>query len=380
MPIVGTDAVSLYSSLSNKMKMNIKSISVNELTSFLCISLNDLLNAKKKLEAVGLMSTYSNIKAEKYDFSVVLFSPKSPKKFFNDIVLKGLLEQRIGHDSVKALKEFFKMHLFDKSTYQDVSANLTDVFSVDFDSSEFTYDSEKNEILFDFISKNSTLKFDFTYFFTNFTKRYDVDENLFTKEDKNSISSLANLYGYNEDLMMELVVDCFNTAERKLDVKKLSKICYHNQISTTVNKKTRKVSTISDSKSPLSKKIKYMEECTPYQYLKLKQNNSSPVQSDMNILSYLASQLNLNNGVINALVDYVLEKYNNTLSRKLLEKIGASLVREGVETAFDAMNYLNNFNKPKEVINEGSAAKIEEKEEKIPTNDDSIWDVLKEIE
>ena len=52
----------------------------------------------------------------------------------------------------------------------------------------------------------------------------------------------------------------------------------------------------------------------------------------MNILSGLATRLGLTNGVINALVDYVLETNNNILSKNLIEKIGATLVRENIET------------------------------------------------
>ena len=100
MPIIGSDGVSLYSIFSNRIKRGKKSINFNELTNYLAISLNDVVHAKKKLEAVGLISTYSNTKTENRELSVVLYSPKSPKKFFADIVLKGLLQQRVGQDVV----------------------------------------------------------------------------------------------------------------------------------------------------------------------------------------------------------------------------------------------------------------------------------------
>ena len=379
MPIVGSDGVSLYTSFSNKIKMGKKSMTFDDLTTFLCISFNDIVNAKKKLEAVGLISTYSNTKSENPELSVVLYSPKSPKKFFADIVLKGLLQQRIGQDRLNELKEYFKIDSLDKNNLVDDSANFIDVFSVDFDSDDFKYDPERNEILFDFKSKNSTLKFDFSYFFKSFAARYDVEEDLFSKEDKITISSLANLYGYNEDFMIEMVVDCFNTSERKLDCKKLQKICFNSQVvDKTIAKRGRKSS--NSGTGAMAQKIKCMEEFTPYRYLKLKQNNVDPVQSDMNILTTLATRLGLTNGVINALVDYVLETNNNVLSRNLIEKIGATLVRENVETALDALNYLASFNKKKEEKNEGSAAILETKPENNAEITEDIWEKMKEFD
>jgi replication initiation and membrane attachment protein len=163
MPIVGSDGVSLYTLFSNRIKMGKKSVNFDELTAYLCISLNDVLNAKKKLEAVGLISTYSNSSSDVRELSVILYSPKSPKKFFLDIVLKGLLQTRIGEEKVREIKEYFKMDSLDKNSLTEDSANFIDVFSVDFDNNNFKYDSEKNEILFDFKSKDSTLKFDFAF-------------------------------------------------------------------------------------------------------------------------------------------------------------------------------------------------------------------------
>lgn len=380
MPIVGSDGVSLYTLFSNRIKMGKKSVNFDELTAYLCISLNDVLNAKKKLEAVGLISTYSNSSSDVRELSVILYSPKSPKKFFLDIVLKGLLQTRIGEEKVREIKEYFKMDSLDKNSLTEDSANFIDVFSVDFDNNNFKYDSEKNEILFDFKSKDSTLKFDFAYFFKIFAQKYDVDETFFTKEDKTTISSLANLYGYNEDFMIEIVVDCINSVEKKLDAKKLQKVCYNSQIIEKVAvKKTRKTPNTSGSKSPIALKIQFMEKYTPYQYLKLRQNNVAPVKTDMFILSFLATNLGLSNGVINALVDYVLETNNNILSRNLIEKIGATLVRENIETALDAMNYLSNFNKKGEEKKLGSAEILTETKQEEAPNDD-VWDALKEFE
>lgn len=379
MPIIGSDGASLYVTLANKAKQGKKEISCNYLTSTMCISLNDLVNAKKKLEAVGLIQTFVKSESVNRDLIIVLSSPKSPQKFFGDIVLKGLLKQRIGTKNAAELKDFFKMETFDHQSYEEETANLVDVFSINFDSHDFSYDPNTHEVLVDFRTSNSVLKFDFAYFIKNFAKRFNCDENIFSKEEKQAISSLANLYGYNEDFMIEVVCDCYDTIDHVLDLKKLKRACYNSQVvNKVVAKKTKKSVEIS-SDTKMAKKVKYMEEYTPFNYLKLKQGNTNPVQADMNILSYLATNLGLANGVINALVDYVLETNENRLSKNLIEKIGASIVRERLETAFDTMNYLYNSNKKPEKT-EVKPLETEMIAEQKSDDTDDIWQKLKEID
>ena len=54
----------------------------------------------------------------------------------------------------------------------------------------------------------------------------------------------------------------------------------------------------------------------------------------------LSKDYNLPNPVINVLIDFVLQMNNNVLSKYSVEKIAASLSREKIETAIDAMEYL----------------------------------------
>ena len=59
----------------------------------------------------------------------------------------------------------------------------------------------------------------------------------------------------------------------------------------------------------------------------------------------LATNYKFSNGVINVLIRYTLDMKDNTLPRKYIEKVAASLVREGVTTVVEALNYLNKVNK-----------------------------------
>ena len=91
--------------------------------------------------------------------------------------------------------------------------------------------------------------------------------------------------------------------------------------------------------------IQLMETCPPAKYLSLLQNNTAPSSADLTLVSTLATSYNLSNGVINALINYVLQVKDNTLPKNYVEKIAASLVREGVTTVIETLNYLNKTNK-----------------------------------
>ena len=133
--------------------------------------------------------------------------------------------------------------------------------------------------------------------------------------------------------------------------------------------------------SVLAGKINIMETRNPKEFLALLQNGSQPASSDLKIVNDLSKNFHLTNGVINAVVDYVLSTNNNILSRALCEKVAASLARESITTTVDAMNYLvkvrkgrgTKIEKPAKISE--NAAKVHENAEK--SEDKEIdWDQL----
>ena len=108
----------------------------------------------------------------------------------------------------------------------------------------------------------------------------------------------------------------------------------------------------------LTRKIKMMEEVPPAQYLRMLQNNTMPASSDLSILNTLSQGYNFSNGVINAIIDYVLYKNDNVLSRNYCEKVASTLARNNITTTIEAMDNLNK-------ISLNSKAKVKKAEEKV---------------
>ena len=102
------------------------------------------------------------------------------------------------------------------------------------------------------------------------------------------------------------------------------------------------------------------------------------------LINDLSKNYHLPNPVINAVVDYVLTKADNVLSRAYAEKVAASLVRENARTAVDAMNYLRKIDKKtrgkkvtKKMVLPAESIKPnkENPTDKSKTSDDADWEL-----
>ena len=97
-PILGHDAVSLYFSLYSEFKKqeSVMFSTHESLSELMNLPLNRIQEARRTLEGIGLLRTYYLKKDDQVNYKYVLFAPKSPSDFFNDVLLKGLLVRNIG--------------------------------------------------------------------------------------------------------------------------------------------------------------------------------------------------------------------------------------------------------------------------------------------
>ena len=141
---------------------------------------------------------------------------------------------------------------------------------------------------------------------------------------------------------------------------------------------------LNNGNTDLAKKINLMESKSPKDYLTIIQNGTKPADADIRLINDLSKNYHLPNPVINAVVDYVLTKADNVLSRAYAEKVAASLVRENARTAVDAMNYLRKIDKKtrgkkttkKMVLPvESIKANKEKTTDKTKGSDDADWEL-----
>lgn len=365
-PIVGSHAISLYLTLYADYKKKSDIASLEDLLLEMGIDITILTEAKNKLEGIGLIRTYYKKDKGQSFLKFVLYAPKTPKEFFDDILFKGLLISRIGEKKVQQYLRRYKTKKLDLDGYNEISASFNDVFKSSLD--EDVYSSTLNIVggygrkVID-VSKG----FDNAKFLSSL-ENFNILPKAIKKSDMKKISELALLYGVNEDIMGDYVSQAYRPDEKeKIDYDMVKELCVKDK-SYQVLRKNGSNNIAYSSSSKMGKKVEMMQTYSALDYLKIKQNNGAVSPSDVKLITELNESYGLNSSVINVLIDYCLERNNNQLSRTYVTKIAASINREGISSTLDAMNYLKQNSRRKK-IDVNISSQIEESEENVTKED-----------
>ncbi|MBO5577519.1 MAG: DnaD domain protein [Bacilli bacterium] len=345
-PIIGYTALAVYFTFwSESENQKIVSLSSHEeILLRMKISTGEFIEARKQLEAVGLVKT----KLEKANnisiYHYVLYAPKTPSKFFNDALLYGLLIQNLGESLANKIKRVYETNV-KQSEGEDISATFNDVFHPDFNDAAFIKAAMGDENTLG--RKKSKIDTEFSYerFFEVLKEISQISEKGLTKKELKEIERLSTLYGVSVELAAEKVANTYDPSKEKgnrVDFKQFNEDLKNEVnygVRTHASRKTKKNTTVGED--GLAAKIKYFEIANPKDVLTALQNGTKPARADLNIIYSLAEDYKLNNAVINVIIDFVLQMNNNVLSKYSVEKIASSISREGIETAIDAMEYLN---------------------------------------
>lgn len=343
-PIIGYRALAIYFTLWGEAKnQKITHIcSHNQIFNRLQMAPGDFIDARKHLEAVGLLRTVLEKNPGTRIYHYELFAPKTPYSFFDDTLLFGMLIKALGDSDANRLKTIYQFTK-DEESGDDISASFVDVFQPNFDDPAFMKAMKGSSAIG---RRHGKINSEFSYdsFFNSLSEISQITQEAFTKKDMKEIERLATLNGIGESeaaVAVSSVYDPYAGKGKHIDFAKLTKIFQeHSDYSYLLGKKINKTHNPNSGSTELAGKINIMETRSPKEFLALLQNGSQPAISDLKIVDELSRKFHLPNPVINAVVDYVLSTNDNILSRALCEKIGASLAREGVTTTIDAMNYL----------------------------------------
>ena len=396
-PIIGAVASSLYFYLlaETENQKIIGSSTHEQLLLHMQLSTSEFLKARKVLEAVGLLKTFLQGEGDEiklYEYQV--FAPKSPKKFFDDTLLYGTLIQYLGKGNAQRLRSIYKISTQEPEG-NEVSATFGEIFHPNFNDPSFSEALKYEKTIG---RKTAKIDYEFNYdsFFDALSGISLIKKDAIAKQEMLEIERLCSLYGVDTINAASLVANVYKATNEKgerVDMNELSKLLQNEVNYRFLSKpKTNAYKSNISSDTDLALKINLMERSAPKSYLQVLQNGTRPSSPDLKLLEEISLKFKLTNGVINALVDYVLNTNNNILSKGLMEKIAGSLVREGIETALDAMNYLKSINEKGKYKKKSTVKIVKEsepvKEEPIvitPNNndedDDFDWDKLvKEID
>ena len=387
-PIIGYKAVSLYFTLLSEydnQKIN-PVVSHEILFNRTMMNASEFVDARKNLEAIGLLKTFvsdlNGLKLYQYE----LYAPKTPKLFFDNTLLYGMLIQSIGETEASKLKTLYTIK--NRPEGKEITASFIEVFSPDFDNPAFMKAMENGGS--DIITRQSAkLNSGFSYelFFKTLSEISQIKAEAFSKKDMKEIERLATLYGVSEESAANTVRNNYNPLADKnhrLDFEQITKI-FAEEINyrSLANHGKNKLNGEMTGNTDLARKINLMEQANPKRYLSILQNGSQPSISDLMVVNTISSKFRLPNSVINAIVDYVLAVNDNVLSKPFAEKIAGSVAREGITTAIDAMNYLKKVSSKRkkttyDQVQEESPAEEETKEE--PKRVLNKEDLLRQLE
>lgn len=341
-PLIGSKATMLYLTLykQSKDRDDEELLIIEDLLSFMNISTGELLLARQALEGVGLIETYLKEENNLRYFLIKMFSPKTPKDFFDDILFNGLLISYVGEKNAKRLA--FKYAIYPRSTegYVNVSASFRDIFNPNYDSKAFrtnlgikTMGHDEGKVRYDFNKE---------IFYQCLNANTQIDIDAINKDDILEIERLASLLNINEEEMVNIVNEIYNPfIQEHINYEKLfdasiKSLSYPTRKRAIVRKKAEVYSS-----SQIADKIRLFDAKTPLEMLSLLKDNTQPAEADIKILNFISRKYGLPNNVINPILDYCLSKNNGILSRNYIDKIASNVASEKIDNAVDAMNYLN---------------------------------------
>ena len=342
-PIIGPLPVMLYFSLwsdLDKMELMSTEYTHHHLITNMQISINEIEEARLKLEAIGLLKTF--IKEENINnYIYELFSPIKASDFFNHPILNVVLYNNTGKKEYEKIKNFFKTPRINTTGYLDITSSFTSVFnSVPLTSYDIlNEDIRKRNIL----KLNIDTNFDFDFLFDSLPKSIDK-EKVFTKDIKELILQLSYLYELDAAKMQDIIPICI-TERGTINKEELRKTCRnyyqfdnHGLLPSVVyNAQPEYLKEPTGDTSKRAKMIYTFESISPYDLLKSKNGGAEPTSRDLKLAEDLIINYKLKPGVVNVLIDYILKTQNNKLTRGFAETIAGQWQRQKIETVDDAM-------------------------------------------
>jgi len=344
-PLLGQDAYTLYLtlwSLIERSRLKSPVYFHDFLYDLIKLTPKDFEEARKKLEALGLVVVYKKNDEYLYEIKV----PLTAEEFIKDGSLGVYLYKIVGESHFEKLINLFKISEIEKDGFENITNNFCDVF----EAVEEMINVEDQ--LLNKSKSKLTLEtdFDFELFFDGLSKNY-VDKRKITQKVKDAIKRVAYIYSFDEIDMQKVFMDAI-TKDRTVDLDVLSKSAnkWYN-FERESNKETRKLKHNQEDTTPKKSTmnetdyLNYFKTISP---IKLLENESGQkaASSEIKVIEQLYEKTSLKEEVINVLIAYVLGIKENVFpSFNYFEKIASEWSRNDLTTAEAALEYIKNRNK-----------------------------------
>lgn len=374
-PLIGSGALSLYMTLWNeleKQKMWGEEMTHYSLMVNMGIPLKDIYQNRRKLEAIGLMSTLvSDDEPRKFIYEIL--PPLSPERFFDDTILAVFLFRQVGSTKYIELRQEFLSQELDTSKFKAITCSFHDVFESippnDLIQSEELLQNEEGIFLTDKVERNIHIDnntFEFDLFMDGISEGI-ISKSAITDDVKEAIIRLAFLYNLDHLEMKNIIMTAISPDD-SIDIETLRKTARDryqfmngNQLPILIERtQPEKYQEMTDV-NPTSEKeklIKQLEVMSPKEWLTALSKGIEPSKSDMKMIEEIMFQYKLPAGVVNVLIDYALKQNNNRLNRNYVDKVAYEWSKQDLKTVRQTMDFVNGeIKRIKEAVNNSEQKK-----------------------
>ena len=340
-PIIGVLADNLYLTLTNDLSSDLiesEYFPHQHLIGLMGVNLDEIVKARKKLEAIGLLKTFFR-EDDINNYLYILYAPLSANEFLNHPILNVVLYNNLGKAEYDNLVEKYRTKKIITKDFLDITTSFDKVFT-----SVNGYAFTNDDIIDEKTRKiEIDSNIDINLIISSIPSRM-VNAKCFNKETIDLIVNLAYIYKIDNLNMQGLVRNSLN--ERGMvDKEELKNACRNfyqfennGKLPTVIyNKQPEYLKEPMGNNSNIAKMIYTFENVSPYEFLKNSYNNAEPTARDKKIIEDLMLEQKLSPGVVNVLIDYVLKVNNKKLSKEFVESIAGHWKRLNIETVKEAM-------------------------------------------
>ncbi|KRO16660.1 replication initiation and membrane attachment family protein [Lacticaseibacillus saniviri] len=353
-PLIGPVAFALYLTLWQEVTPR-PSLSDRKkhvrLLDLLHVSIDELFTARVKLEAVGLLKTYTQVDQLGRFYAYELYAPVSPDRFFSDDLLSVLLYDTVGETQFATLRQDFQLSPIRRDSWQDITSDFLDVFHISAQAltdPPIAVETAKQAVVQSEAPK-VTLGNGEGYDW-EFLAQQLANSNLKAGElekYQSAIYQLAKFYGLQPVDLARYIEAATNVMTGELNLPQLRR-----NIEQTATKQEHKVAVqpqlstkvaVADTDAALLKDAKQMSIREFIVAAKHKKNAQMyPGHNEIQALLKLQQRRVFDDATINILVDYILQT-NDSINQAYLDAVVNSWLKAGVTSPEQALVQIHEF-------------------------------------
>lgn len=344
-PLIGIQSIALYQTLLHEYQINHNFQQTHHtLMNYLNLPLNELYEARLRLEGIGLLKTIKNEVNKVTVYTYVIQRPFTPSEFFHDAMFSELLYHHIGKDKFLMLEKTFSSKV--KNEENEITASFNKVFGEYNAASNMEVKQEKQSRTPRGIVLEQA---DFTWIAEMFKERMIPTNRILTSENQLIINQMLHLYDLTNYEIEKALLFAI-TEDNELNIEDFKESCHdlyrikqpNKPIKLDINHLKEKAMPEKVALTKRDQLINHLEVISPRQLLEEMSSGNYASEKDVRLIREVMVNQGLPAPVMNVLIHYVLLQSNMRLSKAYIETIASHWSRANLKTAKQAMDFAKN--------------------------------------